>query len=206
MSYVLYSSKGSGAFAVEAALAKAGARYETVPVDTANGDQNDPKFVAINPMRQVPALKLPDGSVMTESAAMVIHIANVHPDKGLAPTIGSSGHAAYLRWMVFMAANIYEADLRYFYAERYTQDPKGVEGVKAAGAAYMAKCFGVVEEALANGPFLCGKTMTIADAYLAMLGTWSPEPLKLPRIGKIVAAVAADSAYGPVWARHGMSG
>ncbi len=65
MTYTLYSHDGSGGFAVEAALAKAGAAYKVVMVDTAKGEQNRPDFVAINPMRQVPVLTLPDGTQMT---------------------------------------------------------------------------------------------------------------------------------------------
>lgn len=206
MTYIVYSSKGSGAFAVEAALAKAGAKYDVITLDTGKDEHRTPEFAAINPLQQVPAMKLSDGTIMTESVAMAIHLANAFPDRGLAPKPGTSAHAAFLRWMLFMAVNIYESDLRYFYSERYTTDPKGAAGVKAAAAERMRMSFAIMEEALANGPYLCGAGMTIADAYLAMLSTWSPEPLKMPRIAKVVAAVAADEDYGPVWSAHGMAG
>ena len=203
MTYTLYSQDRSGGFAVEAALVKAGAAFKAVAVDTAKGEQNRPEFVAINPMRQVPALVLPDGTVMTESAAIVVHLANVFPDKGLAPKPGTPAHARFLRWMFFMAANLYEGDLRYFYAERYTTDPGGIEGVKSAGAAHMKKSFAVVEDALAQGPFLCGPALTMADVYLAMLTAWSPEPIASPRLLAVIRAVTADPQIAPVWLRHG---
>src|SRR5262245_20550212 len=110
MTYTLYSHDGSGGFAVEAALVKAGASHKLVSVDTGKGEQNKPEFVAINPMRQVPALTLPDGTVMTESAAIVVHLAHAFPDKGLAPKPATPAHARFLRWMFFMAANLYEGD------------------------------------------------------------------------------------------------
>lgn len=203
MTYTLYSHDGSGGFAVEAALAKAGAAYKTVVIDTAKGEQNRPDFVAINPMRQVPALALPDGTVMTESAAMVIHLANVFPDKGLAPKPATSAHARFLRWMLFMACNLYEGDLRYFYPDRYTADAAGTDAVKAAAVAHMKKSFALVEAALAPDPFLCGPTPTIADVYLAMLTVWSPDPITTPRLKAVAAAVAADPVFGPLWVRHG---
>ena len=203
MAYTLYSYDGSGAFAVEAALVKAGAPYEVVAIDTAKGEQNNPEFVAINPMRQVPALKMPDGSVMTESAAIVIHLAGAFPDKGLAPKPGTPAHVQFLRWMLFMAANLYEADLRYFYSERYTTDPAGVPAVKAAGAAHMKKSFAVLDEVLASHPFLCGPAMTMADVYLAMLLDWSPEPITSPRLQAITRAVSSDPKIAPIWKRHG---
>ena len=203
MTYTLYSYDGSGGFAVEAALVKAGAPYELVAVDTGKGEQNRPEFVAMNPMRQVPALILPDGTVMTESAAIVVHLANAFPDKGLAPKPATAAHARFLRWMFFMAANLYEGDLRYFYSERYTADPAGAEGVKSAGAAHMKKSFAIVEDALAQGPFLCGPDLTMADVYLAMLTDWSPEPIAAPRLLAVRKAVAADPAIAPLWRRHG---
>ncbi|MGE0119219.1 MAG: glutathione S-transferase family protein [Dongiaceae bacterium] len=203
MTYTLYSSDGSGGFAVEVALVKAGAPYKLVAVDTGKGEQGTPEYVAINPMRQVPAMTLPDGTVMTESAAMVVHLAHAFPDKGLAPKPATPAHARFLRWMFFMAANLYEADLRYFYSDRYTTDPAGIEGVKAAGAAHMKKCFAILEEALAQGPFLCGPERTMADVYLAMLMDWSPDPVAAPRLAAIRTSVLADPQIAPLWRRHG---
>lgn len=205
MTYTLYSHDGSGGFAVEAALVKAGAAYKVIAVDTAKGEQNRSDFVAINPMRQVPALVLPDGTVMTESAAMVVHLAGIFPDKGLAPKPATPAHARFLRWMFFMAANLYEGDLRYFYPDRYTTDPAGIPGVKAAGAAHMKKSFALIEDALSPGPFLCGPAITMADVYLAMLTAWSPEPITSRRLQAVVQAVAADPLIGPLWLRHGLA-
>lgn len=204
MTYTLFSRDGSGGFAVEAALVKAGAAHKVVAVDTSKGEHNRPEFVAINPMRQVPALLLPDGTVMTESAAMIVHVSNAFPDKGLAPKPATPAHARFLRWMFFMAANLYEADLRYFYSDRYTSAPEGAPGVKAAAAAHLKKGFAIIDGALEQGPFLCGPTPTIADTYLAMLMAWSPEPIVSPRLRAIAAAVTKDPMIDPLWRRHGL--
>ena len=198
MSYTLYSRRNTGGLAVEAALAKTGAAYTVKEVS--REQQQAPEFLAISPLGHVPALALPDGSVMTESAAMVMHLANLHPDAGLAPKPGTPAHATFLRWMLFMAANIYEADLRYFYPERYTTDTAGADGVKAAAEQRMAQCFALMEPAL--DPFVCGKEMSIADVYLAMLTEWSPSPLTAPKFIALRKAVAADPHYGPVWRGH----
>lgn len=206
MTYTLYSRNGSGGFVVEVALAKAGAAHKLVMIDTSKGDHNRPEFVAINPMRQVPALQLPDGTVMTESAAMAVHVSNAFPDKGLAPKPATAAHARFLRWMFFMAANLYEADLRFYYADRYTTAPDGAPGVKAAGAAHFKKSVAIVDEALAEGPFLCGNTVSIADVYLAMLLAWAPEPITSSRLKAITAAVSADPVVQPIWRRHGFEG
>ena len=204
MSYTLYSNKGSGGFAVEAALTKAGAPFTVVVIDYDKDEQKSSAFAKINPMRQVPAMTLPDGTLMTESAAMVLHLASAFPTKGLAPAAGTSEHGKFLRWMLFIAVNLYEADLRYFYPERYTTNAAGAEAVKASGAAHMAKSFALIESDLA--PFILGKDLSIADVYLAMLSKWSPVPLATPKFNALRGAVAADPAYGPVWAKHGFAG
>jgi glutathione S-transferase len=201
MTYKLYSKRDTGGFAVEAALAKCGAPCEIITIDPKAGAQNTPEFAAINPMRQIPVLVFPDGATMTESAAIVTHLADVFPAKGLAPAPGTPAHGKFLRWMFFMAVNLYEADLRYYYAARYTTDPHGVEGVKAAAVAHMMKSFAVIEAAL--DPFLLGRELSIADVYLAMLTKWNPTPLDEPKFAALHAAIAADANYGPVWRDHG---
>ena len=200
MSILLYSRKDTGGLVVEAALAKAGAEYRLAEVADRSSQQTAADLAALNPMRQVPTMVLPDGAVLTESAAIVMHIADLYPAAGLAPPRGTPAHARFLRWTLFMATNLYETDLRYFYAERYTADPAGAEGVKAAAVLRMASGFAVIEAALA--PFVAGQTLSIADAYLAMLMGWSPQPVASPRLQAVLAAVTADPDYGPVWRRH----
>lgn len=201
MSFTLYTRKDTGGLVVEAALAKSGAPHTCIQIDTERGEQNSADFVRINPMRQIPAIVLPDGAMMTESAAIVMHLAGLYPHKGLAPARGTPAHAKFLRWMLFMATNIYEADLRYFYAERYTSEADGTGGVKTAAVAHMAKCFAIIETAL--DPWVAGSDYSIADAYLAMLIGWSPEPVTGAKLKSVLAAVKADKDYGPVWKRHG---
>lgn len=203
MSYVLYSRNSTGGYAVEAALAKAGAAYEVVEISRDTGGADNADFLAISPLRQVPAMRLPDGTAMTESAAMVIHIAAVYPDAGLAPRPGTSAHARFLRWMLFMACNIYEADLRHYYSDRYSSDPAGAAGVKEAAAAHMRRSLDIVESELS--PYLLGKEMSIADVYLAMLLTWFPYPILQPRLRALVTDVSGHAVYGPIWRAHGMT-
>jgi glutathione S-transferase len=109
MTYTLYSRKDTGGFAVEAALAKAHADTKVIEIDKSS-QRTSADFGKLNPMRQVPTLVLPDGTVMTESAAMVIHVADAFPTSELAQRPGSTAHARFLRWMLFMAVNLYEAD------------------------------------------------------------------------------------------------
>ena len=114
--YKLFGRPDSGSFAVQVALEEIGAPYERIWVGREAAEVA--RFRAVNPTGKVPALVLPDGTVMFESAAMLIHLALVQPRASLAPQSGTSGHAAFLQWMVFLSANLYEAVLRMYYPAR----------------------------------------------------------------------------------------
>jgi len=169
--YMLYSRPGSGGFVAEAVLEMAG-----LPVTVVNVAKAEPpaEFLAISPLGQVPALVLPDGRAMTESAAISILIADLHPEAGLSPAIDSPARPDFLRWMLFMSSAIYPALLRYFYADRYTTAPSGVDAVRAAALLEIDRCFAIVETALAGRMWLAGEKMSIADVYLVMLAHWHP--------------------------------
>jgi glutathione S-transferase len=202
MTYILHSQDATGGAVVEIALALAGAEYKIVEVDTRSDRHLEEAFTRINPWRQVPVLELPDGTVITESAAMAIHVANAFPDAGLAPKPGTPAHAAFLRWMVFMAVNIYEADLRYYYPNRYTADPEGIEAVKTAALDHMRRGFRTMEDALAEGRYPTGDTPGIADVYLCMLRAWLPGEMDTPETARITAALRDHPIAGPIFTRH----
>lgn len=204
--YVLHTSRGTGGFAVEAVLAEAGAEYRVVEVDTKKNEHRKKSFLKLNPMAQVPVLTLPDGTVMTESAAMVIHLADTLGGGKLAPKPGSAKRAHYLRWLAFMAVNPYTADLRYFYCDRYTTDPAGAEAVKAAALRDMNDQFAILDKALGAGLYLLGNSFSAADPYLLMLCTWHPEPAKLfaerKNLARLCQRVKARKAIAPLNAFH----
>jgi len=169
--YTLYSRPNSGGFVAEVAFELAG-----VPINVVNVDKAAPpaEFLAISPLGQVPALVLPDGRTMTESAAISIMIADLDPQAGLAPGASSPARADFLRWLLFMSSALYPAVLRYFYADRYTAAPSGVDAVRTAALAEIDRCFEIIEKALADRPWLAGDQMSIADVYLLMLAHWHP--------------------------------
>src|SRR4051794_13898555 len=102
--YVLYGGPGTGAVAVEAALRIAGEPYELVD---APNDADLDKVLSANPMRQVPALTFPDGETLTESAAILLRVAELHPETKLAPAVDAPTRGAFLRWMSFVSSAIY---------------------------------------------------------------------------------------------------
>jgi glutathione S-transferase len=206
--YKLYARSGAGSAAVEALLAMLGVVHELVEVKK-NSDGSPPEwFTAINPRGEVPALQLPDGSLMTESAAMMIHLADAHPEAGLAPAVGTSARAQYLRWMLYMASNTYSTDLRMYYSRRYSTDPSHADAIKAKAIIDLARDFAIFDADMGDGPFILGDRMSASDIYAAMLLTWSDDVAALlakhPKLQRLYAAVATVPTVRKVWDRNEM--
>lgn len=199
--YRLFGSLGSGSGAVEAALAEVGADYEVVPTSTKEGQHLTESYRAINPRQQIPALELPDGSVMTEGSAMLLHLADAFPQAGLAPAPGSSARAQHDRWLIFMAVNVYEGELRHFYPDRYADNPASVEELAIA---YVERHYAILDQAI-KGPFFFGDTLTMLDIYIWNMATWlDPErlPRHFPKVHALMNAVRARPLVAPIHAAH----
>lgn len=200
--FELYWAKNTGAMAPHLLLELAKAPYRLHVVDTAAGEHHTEAYKAVNPLGQVPVLKLPEGSVMTESAAMLLHLAERFPDTGLLPPEASVARAQVQRWLLFMAVNVYETDLRVYYSERYTTDPAGATAVRDAANAALARQWAILEAALQPGPYLLGAQRSIADLYLLMLSGWTDLTATLPNVQRAKAALLTDPIVRKVWEQH----
>ena len=182
--FTLYGRSGSGSLAVQVALEEIGAPFDCVWIT------RDPAEVArykqVNPTGKVPALALPDGTVMFESAAILVHLALLNPQAALAPPPGTTRHAAFLQWMIFLSANVYEAVLRIYYSERYSSRGEEDAAVirEQALADYRAQ-IGLIARHLQ--PYVLGSEYSIADVYLYMLVSWYPDrdelAMRVPALG-----------------------
>ncbi|MGI9411786.1 MAG: glutathione S-transferase family protein [Hyphomicrobiaceae bacterium] len=202
MAYRLYNRVGSGGFVVEVALTLAGVEFELVELDSRPGTALPESFREINPWGQVPTLVLPDGSTMTETAAILVHLAACHPHAELAPAPGSTDHAQFLRWLVFANVNIYESVLRRIYPMRYTTDPESHTATREAAVARSREALAVVDDAVADKSFLLGETMTLADVYVAMLFIWCRDGTEAPNLARLTDGVRRHGIVAPLWRRH----
>ncbi|MGI1664236.1 glutathione S-transferase family protein [Palleronia sp. KMU-117] len=202
--YILYGYPQSGSAAIEVALAVGGIPHEVRDLDPEAGDLAGPDFLALNPRGQVPVLVLPDGSVVTEIPAILLHLADAHPESGLAPAPGSAARAQHDRWLAFAHANLYEGVLRSFYADRYTTDPHGADGVRAAAQAYVRRHLALLEMAMVGEPFLLGPRLMGVDCLIWVILSWlGPEDkADALRLSALADAVATDPHAKTVAARH----
>jgi glutathione S-transferase len=165
-------------------LEEIGAAYELLWVGKAPAEIE--AFRRISPAAKIPVLTLQDGTVVSESAAILIHLTDAHPAAALAPVAGSSAHARFLQWMVFLSANMYEAALRFFYAERYSAAGEAAAAqIKQQALADWTGHLEMVHAALS--PYVLGAQLCAADLYLHMLAGWYPwdDPALASRLPKL---------------------
>lgn len=155
---------GSAAMAPHAALAEIGVDYELALVVRDEAGQSPRDYLALNPSGRVPTLE--DGElVLSESAAILLHLADSFPEARLAPPIGE--RADFYRWLVFMTNTVQTGLLRFLYPERY-----GDGEVRSLADAELQQLFDRIEGELAGRDWLVGKERTAADLFLFMLTRW----------------------------------
>jgi len=172
MTYILYGEKGSGAFCVEAALREAGAPFEFHEISLEKDEQRADDFRALNPSGKIPALKLPSGEIVTETAALLYLIAERHPEAKLLPESGSPERSQALRWIAFMAAEIYPMVEIGDYPERFVADHKAAATLKQNAGRRIHERMMMVEAAASGTPWFLASGFSAVDLYAVMFSRW----------------------------------
>jgi glutathione S-transferase len=201
--FTLYGRSGSGSLAVQVALEEIGAPFECVWIGREPAEVA--RYKEVNPTGRVPALALPDGTIMFESAAILVHLALLNPQTAISPQPGTTRHATFLQWMVFLSANVYEAVLRIYYSGRYSSRGEADTAViREQGLADYRSHLGLIARSLQ--PYVLGSDYSIADVYLYMLVSWHPERdelvRRIPALGAHWDLVRARPAVTKVEADH----
>lgn len=194
--YTLYCQRGYGSVLAEAALTLSGAPFERVAVDM-DGPRTELRMH--NPLGQLPTLILPDGEVLTESAAIIALLSELAPDSGLAPPPGSPQRAAFLRWLTFFVAAIYPTFTFGDDPARFCDHP---ESLRERVIAHR-KALWLQVEAAAGAPWFLGATWSALDLYVCAMTHWGPGRAwfaeHTPRLAAIAAACRALPRLAAVW-------
>jgi glutathione S-transferase len=168
--YKLYGRPGSGSDIPQMLLEEIGAPYELIRIGREPADVE--KLLRAAGTDKVPALTLPEGGTMFESAAICIHLADAHPQARLAPPPATVQRARFLQWIVYLAANVYECARRIYYPQSYGGQG-GAEAVKHQALCDFPQLFAPLVPSLQ--PYLLGKEICAADFYLYVVAAWLPE-------------------------------
>ena len=191
-------------------LEEIGQKYELFLVDRAKNAQKSKEYLKINPNGRIPALI--DGDlVLFESAAIVLHLVDRHPEAGLAPKVGTPERAKFYQWMTFLTNSLQEELMIWQYPERLAGPDAAATEVVKRGAEKRAEAYlDVIEQHLkTNGPLFLGETLSAADFYLVMLARWARPmanpPRSRPNIAKLLDIVTALPAVRRAYAGEGVT-
>ena len=207
--YTLYGKKGSGSASTQTALELIREPYRVI--ETASWEANDafPDLLKINPLGQIPTLVLPDGSVMSESAAILIHLGLTHSESGLLPA-EPSARAQCIRGMVFIAANCYAAISVIDFPERWCADADKDDAVKerirSGTRARLHKHWEMFADLFPARPFLSGDGLGALDIHAAVVSKWSGARKHIethrPALHAALARIEAHPIVAKVFAEH----
>ena len=95
-------------------------------VNFGHGEHPNPKYLTVNPVGKIPSLKRPDGLVAIESAAILLYLAELAPDRRLFPVAGNPTQPEALRWLSFMANDLYATMVIKYHYDDFEADGVGV--------------------------------------------------------------------------------
>jgi len=207
--YTLYGKKGSGSASSQAALEIVGAPYKIV--ETASWEPNAAfqDLLKVNPLGQIPTLVLPDGSAMSESGAILLHLGEACPESGLLPT-ELAARAQAIRGVVFIAANCYAAISIIDFPERWCADADNDDAVKnrirSGSTARLHKHWEMFADLFPGKPYLGGDKLGALDLHAAVVSRWSGARKHLeqhrPAFYATLMRIEAHPKVAAVFAEH----
>jgi len=185
--------------------------FELVYVDRAAGMHKSPGYLKLNPNGLIPVL-VDDGLVLYETAAIVLHLCDMHPQAGLAPAVGTADRAQFYKWLVWLSSTVQAMMPHYFYSDRMVAPGNaiGAAEVRSAAEAKLETLLDQIDTQLAahGGPWFLGERFSALDPYAFMLCRWTrgmQRPARtLPHIGPWLQRMLARPAVGQTIEAEGL--
>lgn len=209
MGYVLFGDKGSGSAIVELGLAEIGAPAELRTLSLDADEQRGKEYAEVNAQQKLPTLISPEGETLTESAAILVTLSDRHPRANLLPSRLEAEGAHALRWLFFMAAELYPLIEIIDYPQRFVPARAAAEhreSVRGQVRQLWKRRLKLIENAIEGDPWFLASGFSALDLYLAVVSRWAQvdewRKTEVPRIERLAQAVAERPACRAVWHRH----
>ena len=203
--HVLLGCKGCGSAIAECAFALAGVPLDYEEVDYSAGSPTRERLLSVNPLGQVPVLLLPDGTVMTESLAIVHYVNDLAPKAGFIPPKGDALRAPFYRWAVFIVAALYPTWTYGDEPAKWVEDTQGAKQLRESTDEHRKKLWLQVEE-IVGEPYFLGARMTALDLYVANMTRWRPGAAwfakSTPKLNAIAQKTSATAKVADVMKRN----
>jgi glutathione S-transferase len=171
----LYYFPSNASLAPHILLEEMGVPFELMLVDRATNMHKSANYIKLNPAGVIPTLV--DGEVIvTETAAIMLHIADRFPEKNMLPPLQSAARAQCYRWLMYLTNTVQAEFLHFYYPDRHGGDyPALQEAVKQRAAIRLGEMFDILETQMAasDGAFFLGEQMTVVDVFLFMMCRWT---------------------------------
>ena len=197
----LYYARGTISIVVAITLEEAGLEYEPVKVSFATAEQTKPDYLGLNPKGRVPTLVLDDGTILTETGALLEYIAAVQPDATLVPQQPTD--AAHMRGvMYYLASTMHVAHAHKMRGSRWADQQSSWDDMTAKVPETMAACADYVQSHCLRGDFVTGETLSLADPYLFVVCNWlagdGVDPADYPKIDAFLSRMEARDSVKAV--------
>ena len=203
--YRLYGKPYTMSMVPEGTLDEIGADYDLIELP--DGRSTDPDYLKLRPDGLVPTLV--DGDlVVIEGSAIAMHLADRHPQAGLAPPPGSPARAAWYQWMLYLNSMVHPAIDNEYHADWYTDEESGVEGVRRRARRNLEELWAGIDGLVAGRAWLAGEAFSTAD-ILFLAEAYMPEDYaamlpRYPHVAALVARIQARPKMAALLERHGI--
>ncbi len=206
--YTLYYSPGSASLAVHWMLIELGVPHELKRLNLEAGEQRNPEYLKLNPNGFVPTL-IVDGTPLYEGAALLMLLAERHPQSGFAPPVGGPQRGVYMTWMFHLSNTLQAAFRDWFYADQQT-GAGAADAIKAGARTRIEAAWDRVEAQIrGGGPYVAGDRVGAVDFLATMLMRWSrnmPKPAtEWAAIANYVARMKSRPTFKTLYAREGLT-
>jgi GST-like protein len=206
----LFGATGSGSAVIEVALQWCGVKYQIERAAQWEPESALDELARINPLKQIPTLVFEDGTVMSETAAILVELALRHSESMLLPT-EPRARAKALRGLAYISANCYAAVSVSDYPERWNTHPNEAsnESVRQAARVQLHHFWDVFADLFAvnsTTAYLVADVPCALDIFAAVVSKWSGsrEHLKIarPELFALLLRIESHPKIAPVFKQH----
>jgi glutathione S-transferase len=206
--YTLYYSPGSASLCVHWFLLEIGAEFDSRRLDLDAGEQRSPEYLQLNPNGRVPTLVI-DGAPAHEAAALLLLLAERHPQASLAPALGTRERTLYLQWMLHLANTLQPAFRHWFYPDEAAGAANAAAAKESARGVIEAVWDRLSAQLETGGPYVCGHAVSAVDFLATMLMRWSRNMPKTatawPALARYVERMKARPTFKLLYEREGLT-
>ena len=184
-------SRGKG---IRWLLEECGADYEVVPVPYGENGTKSADFLAVNPMGKLPAVKYGD-AVITETAALVVFLAELFPEKNLIPAVGTAERGEFYRWLMFAM------HAEYAFMDKWHGIPETLERKRSIGYGSFDEVVATLTAFLRGKEYALGNHFTALDVYLSGLIAWGIMRAQVLDMDSELGAFMKCNAARPAFAK-----